>query len=69
MRDVIAINPQAVMVIKSTVPVGFSERLKAKLAAETSFSRPSFCAKEGAVRQLAPCIVVGERSARGQAIC
>ena len=29
-QDVMAINPQAVMILKSTVPVGYTERIKAK---------------------------------------
>ncbi|MGC4441101.1 UDP-glucose 6-dehydrogenase, partial [Streptococcus suis] len=33
-REVMAINPDAVMVIKSTVPVGFTKRLKEQLGCE-----------------------------------
>ena len=44
-RDVLAINPQAVMVIKSTVPVGYTERIKRELGCDNLIFRPSFCAK------------------------
>lgn len=45
-KDVMSFNPEAVMVIKSTVPVGYTERIKRELNCDNIIFSLNFCAKE-----------------------
>ncbi|WP_299361522.1 nucleotide sugar dehydrogenase [uncultured Paracoccus sp.] len=69
-RQVQQVNPQALILIRSTIPVGFVERMRAETGSDLILFAPEFLREGQALADsLAPSrVVVGDRGPRGRQV-